>query len=465
MEEVVFTALVIALGMAFHAGIRRAHMPREWRLLDAGFIAHIVGGFAHVLAYRYYYGGGDEIAYHDWGADVAEGLRRDFWNVLPETVSVALHAEHHLPFNLIGEGSTGTMQMIAAWLDFLLGDSMFAATLLIAILAYASKVAVYHALRPDFDEAEHPRVFMAAMFVPSAIFWTAALLKEPIVMVCFGPALLAVRWIIESRRLLAASVLLAGSTMVMALLKPYIVLAGGVAVGVWIGWARALRLRGTFSVKPQYLVIGALAVIGSFQVAQSFFPSLSERGLGQSIAEQRRTSINEQGGSNYSLESGAFDVDSTEGTSLTAQIALVPLALVTALYRPFIVEARNPMQAANALETLWFLVLTFQVFRRNGLQRIALRVTGSPVLMMSATFTLLIGLGTSLASANLGALSRYRSPMIPFFVLLLLHLRDTAGAARKPSQPKPGGAATLPGQRGAGARVGISATPAARAPG
>lgn len=437
MEEVVFTCLVLAVGTALHVALRRNHEPAEWRLLDAGFAAHVVGGIVHVLIYRFYYGGGDETSYHSWGAAVAEGLRTDMGTIFPETLSVALHAEHHLPFPLMGEGTTGTMQMIAAWLDFLLGDSLFAVTLVIAIAAYGSKVALYHALRPDFPEWEHPRVFMATMFVPSAIFWTAALLKEPVVMALFGPAMLAVRWIIQGRRLVLGVVLVGICSLGIALLKPYVVLAGGLAVGVWIGWARALHTRGTFVVKPVYLLLGGLIIIGGFSVAQQFFPSLAERGIGQSMADQRRISVNEVGGSNYALETESLDAESTEGTSLTAQLALVPMALVTALYRPFIVEARNAMQAANALETLWFLILTFQVFQRNGVASLVRRVTGNPVLMMSLVFVLIIGLGTSLASANLGALSRYRSPMIPLFVLLLLHLRDTTGTSTRRSAQSP----------------------------
>lgn len=52
------------------------------------------------------------------------------------------------------------------------------------------------------------------------------------------------------------------------------------------------------------------------------------------------------------------------------------------------------------------------------------RVTANPALMFSIVFVLVLGLGTGLSTANLGTLSRYRAPMMPFFLLLLLVLRE-----------------------------------------
>lgn len=437
MEEFIFTAFVLAFGVGVHLAVRRLHSVAEGRLLDLGLIVHVVAGFAQILIYRYYYAGGDELAYHLFASRVADGLRYDFANIFPQTIDVALHREHHIPFDLMGGGSTGTMQMIAAWLLFGLGNSLFAVTTVIAIGSYVSKVTLYHALRAEFGAQENKRVLMACMFVPTAVFWTAALLKEPMVMVFFGPTLLGIRWLIDGRRLLLAVVIVAIGAVGMSLLKPYVVLAAGAGTGVWVAWARVLRNRGSIVMKPGYLAAGIGLIVGGYSVAQQFFPQLKESGIGQSMAQQRRASAGERGGSNYALEEGDFDAESTEGTSMAAQVALAPLALVTALFRPFLVEARNAMQALNALETTWLLMLTLQVFNRNGLQRLVQRVMSSPGLMMCLTFTLVLGLGTGLASANLGALSRYRAPMLPFFVLMLLHLRDvrTGDGVNRP-QPK-----------------------------
>lgn len=81
------------------------------------------------------------------------------------------------------------------------------------------------------------------------------------------------------------------------------------------------------------------------------------------------------------------------------------------------------MQFANALEATWIIVLTIQVFRRNTAAGVLRRVTNSPTLMFCLAFTLILALGTGLSTANLGTLSRYRAPMMPFFFTLLFMLR------------------------------------------
>ena len=152
------------------------------------------------------------------------------------------------------------------------------------------------------------------------------------------------------------------------------------------------------------------------------------------MAYQRRVALEVEGDSNFSLE-GALGRDSTENTSALAQLALAPLALGTALYRPFLFEARKAMQALNALETTWVLIVTIQVLRRYGLARSVARILASPGLMFCFVFTLILAVGTGLASSNLGALSRYRAPMMPFFAVLLLILRKQTQPAL--SAPRP----------------------------
>jgi hypothetical protein len=48
----------------------------------------------------------------------------------------------------------------------------------------------------------------------------------------------------------------------------------------------------------------------------------------------------------------------------------------------------------------------------------------TPLLVFSLVFVLVFGVGIGLAAMNLGSLSRYRAPLMPFYVTLLLVLRE-----------------------------------------
>jgi hypothetical protein len=83
-----------------------------------------------------------------------------------------------------------------------------------------------------------------------------------------------------------------------------------------------------------------------------------------------------------------------------------------------------------ALETAAFLVLAFRAFRRRPPRETWQTVVGSPPLAFCVVFCAVFGVGVGLMTTNLGALSRYRMPLIPFFVVLLLVLEAPFPALR-----------------------------------
>lgn len=65
-------------------------------------------------------------------------------------------------------------------------------------------------------------------------------------------------------------------------------------------------------------------------------------------------------------------------------------------------------------------------------------VLTNPFLSMCAGFTATFGVVVGLATTNLGTLSRYRAPMVPFFVgmLLVVHvLQKAAQQAKRDARP------------------------------
>ena len=437
MEDFIVAPIVLTVGLAIHFVVLRGFEPGEQRLLNASFIAHIFSAFAQILVYAYYYEGGDMMNYRDLGIPVAEALRYDFEGIFPETVKMLLQrVDAHLPFETLGGGSTGSMLMIASYLMFLLANSFYGASLVIAVLSYVSKTFIYRAFAPEFQPDQRRAVMIGVMLMPTAIFWTCALLKEPVVMIALGPLFLGVRSVIQGRNFRGALLVALGATGV-ALIKAYVLLAFAGAAAVWVIWARVVRGRGSMAVKPGYLLLGLVGGMLLFTVAERFLTKRVEGGLAASMASQRRVSSHVEGDSNYLLE-GDAQLEGGDETTLTRELLLTPLALVTALFRPFLFEVRKPLQAVNAIETTWVLWATIAVFRRNRVVGLVNKVTASPALMFCLVFTLVLAIGTALSTSNLGTLSRYRAPMMPFFAILLLTLLpkpQTAAANSLELQP------------------------------
>src|SRR5208283_5267449 len=105
------------------------------------------------------------------------------------------------------------------------------------------------------------------------------------------------------------------------------------------------------------------------------------------------------------------------------QMKFAPLAVVNAFFRPVVFEARNgPMLGAALENTILTIALLQILFGRT--RAVVLKTIGrSPLLFAAIVFCGAFGLGVGLATANLGTLSRYRMPMMPFYVTTLLVLR------------------------------------------
>lgn len=425
MEDLIFGPLVVLLAATAHASVRRSVAFWEQRILDISFVAHISSAVVLVLLYTFYYTeGGDVTSYHHYGVPVAEALKNDFETIFPETVNVFLHRPHALPLELMGEGSTGTMQMVASYLAVFLGNSIYASGLAIAAASYFSKVLIYRSLKPEFEPRYHRALNVGCLLVPSAIFWTSATLKEPVVMVCLGPLFVAIRWAMNGRRIGMATALVIVFGGGVALIKPYILAVLIAAVGIWVIWSRILERRSALAFKPVYFAVGIALATAAGTILDRFMPMTQERGIAASLTYQRRAAAGDLGGSNFSIETDQVGATDTQGTSYGAQLALAPLALATAFFRPMIIEARSPVQLANAIEATWLLLIFLQLLRKMSPRQLLSDLVATPALMACFAFSIMLAAGVGLSTSNMGTLSRYRAPMMPFFAVVLLVLTE-----------------------------------------
>jgi hypothetical protein len=103
----------------------------------------------------------------------------------------------------------------------------------------------------------------------------------------------------------------------------------------------------------------------------------------------------------------------------------------TALFRPFIWEARNPVMFLSAVEAGFFLYFTLSIFWRTGVGRTFSLIGKTPVLVLCFVFSLAFAASVGVTSNNFGTLVRYKIPMIPFFICGLYILRDLAEQANQ----------------------------------
>ncbi|MBK5271349.1 MAG: hypothetical protein JJE22_10080, partial [Bacteroidia bacterium] len=89
-------------------------------------------------------------------------------------------------------------------------------------------------------------------------------------------------------------------------------------------------------------------------------------------------------------------------------------------YRPFLWEINSPIALLSAMESLGFLLLTLNFLFKRGLKKFLSVPFSDPRILMCFVFAFVFAVAVGTASANFGALSRYKIPCTPFYLIMIL---------------------------------------------
>jgi len=320
------------------------------------------------------------------------------------------------------------MIALVALLSLLTDDSLPAACTVIAVFSFFGKWVMYLALRRSLHVEVHRRLLIACMLIPSVVFWSSGLLKEAVAMAGFGWVLLGTQHLL-AKQFVRGAICAALGGLPVALSKPYVLVVFALAAAVWY-YANRARHSPAASILsyPWRIAVGLGFAIGALIALGQLFPRYAVDTIGEQIAMQQQAFQHNVGGSTYVLG------DPTQTTAL-GQLVFVPEALVAAFFRPFLFEANSPQILVNALETT---VLSFILVRVVWKKRFAWvwgHLRASPVLMFFLAFSVIFGVAVGLSTANLGSLSRYRVPLVPFFAGIILILDTVATRQSQANSP------------------------------
>jgi hypothetical protein len=402
------SALVVGLVMLGGLGaLVDRYSPRERSLLFVSLSAHVVSGAALAPVMKGLLGGGDMILYDEIGRNLLDRLFRAPADTAAVLWGLLAHSNDPLPVPDYGlaQGSSGAMLAFTTITLLLTGGSLHAACTLVAGLSFFGKLRLYDVFRAELDEGLRTRVLWATLLVPSVIFWSSGLIKEAFTTIGLGLAFKELHRFFRRDLSLGALLTTASGVLLIATMKGYVLIPLGVASAAAVlltKRATGRRLTGTRRLVA--FAFGIALVFGAGLVSSQYDPTnvVEEASHQQEVGE-----LTSYAGSHYSL---------VKQHSLAGQIVAVPLALITALFRPFIFEARNAQTAANGLETLFFTILAYKALRRGAAGYRTARE--QPILVFCAVMSVIMAVGVGLASTNLGTLSRYRMPMMPFLWVL-----------------------------------------------
>jgi hypothetical protein len=396
------------------------------------FTARIIGALALGCIYQFYYQGGDTYNFHTYGSRIIweafmdspeKGLQLMLAN--GEYARETFHYANQIFFYT--DQSSYFVIKIAAFFDFFTFSAYSSTALFFAVISFIGSWCLFLTFySPKADWNFYTAV--AILFMPSVFFWGSGLLKDTITLACIGIATFLIKQIFIDRNFSFLKLFLLLLVLYVTLrIKMYILLSFVPAAVCWIIAKRLSAIR-SFMLRLMILPFGLVLTVLLGYVAILEIGKQDDRYQLENLAVTAQVTAYDiayftgQGaGSNY-------DIGELDG-SFTGLLRLAPKAINVSLFRPYIWEVRNPLMLMTSLESLFVLfVFLFVIFRSLGKIGVGL---SEPLVIFCLVFSITFAFAVGVSTFNFGTLSRYKIPLIPYFLVGLTFLYQRAKSARK----------------------------------
>ena len=398
LEMGAYRVALLALAVGVVIGLLRAVVRREpdpfiAKVIVVGLLAKLFGTAAFFTVLQQAYGGsGDANRYFRVGSSLASEIRS---GRLPDEAF---------------ETGTPFMEFLTGVVLAAIGPTRAGAYIVFSLLAFVGMVLFLQAFRLAFPEGNHRRYALLVLLLPTMVFWSSMIGKEPWLVFTLGLASYGAARALRTQRF--GYVLIGLGIAGIFAIRPHMaaLFAVSLAVAFFVRFrdpdVRIGLVRGVIGVLV--VAVGMAYVLINF--SDEMGPGHSE---GLAATERVRSSTDD-------LLERTHDRTSRGGSEFDSRPVRNPIdfahALVTVPFRPFPFEAHNLQAQLASLEGL--LLLTLMVASIPRLARFGRNILKQPYVMMATVYT--AGFVVAFSNvANFGILTRQRAQLLPFLVVLL----------------------------------------------
>jgi len=418
--------LIIYLWARSYQRKRQKKQP-IYKWFTRGLMVKCFGAILVCLVYQFYYTGGDTVNYCFSAQTLAKLFSKKpdmFFRLLLGERSYetycAFDIETDWPFYWKDSAGFFAVRCFAPFCILSFG-SYLGTSLLLAATCYTGIWRLFLLYNHVFKNMER-QFAISLLFIPSVVFWGSGLLKDNITLASTGLFTAHFYSLLIQRRFNLSNFIYIGiAAFLLSAIKPYILFALVPGSIIWLSNEQLARIKSKalrFVFAPFMFAVGLgagfylLTQIGSLLGAYSSVDNVLEKAVISNVDQKQAY----YGGNSFDI--GDFD-PTIGGVSGKAH-----LAIFATLFRPTLLEAKNPLMLLSALENTYILVLTvFLIIRLKffGFFRV---IGEKPLLLFSLLFALFFAFSVGIATSNFGTLVRLKIPCIPFYVSSLFVIRN-----------------------------------------
>ena len=310
---------------------------------------------------------------------------------------------------------------IVAYLSFFTFQKYLLINLCFSMLSFSGVWRLYRFFYEQYPHL-HKQLAMAILYLPTFVFWSSGILKDPI---CTG----ALGWLTyamydcfyKKKNLIKNVIIILVAGYLLYVIKVYILISYVPFFFLF------LVLKNVNLVKSRFMRI--TFVVGLIVVAMTMFTT---------VMEQLASTLGAYGGSdvtkNISLYQKAYAEQEDVGSSFSlgveydgsvqSLIKIAPAAIIATFFRPFFWESKKISTLLSSFESLVIMFFTLSVMYKAGLKNFMKTIARDPVVLYCLLFALLFALFVGATTANFGTLVRYKIPCMPFYIIALFIIQD-----------------------------------------
>lgn len=308
-------------------------------------------------------------------------------------------------YNIINDGRT--MIRFNAILLFISRGYYHVHTVVICFLSLMGLMGLYKTFYPMMRD-KSKELIVAIFLIPSVLFWGSGVLKEGLLLCGFGLLIYHFNFFLKSQMKSLNMVMLLFSIGILLITKVYVflIIIPGLLTLIW------LKVTDFRKAGLKFLVV-YVVVISVSLIADAFNNQYS---VLETLANKQRDFISvalETHAGSY-IQIGELNAD------IGSYLTNLPQALINGLFRPYLFEAKTALTLFSGVEnTLFILMILLCIFfykKPTSAQK--------PWIYFSIYFIILLSLLIGLVVPVLGAIVRYKVPMLPFLAVTLLFILD-----------------------------------------
>lgn len=427
IDFILFPLYVFIFHLIFSARRKRMNDPVLKKYHKHGFWIKVFSSIAFTVFFVYLTHGDSTSLYFPEGIHLQELILKDPVNNAHLLFTPGTSYDEGF---LKDPANTGYFKMesnfmvtrLVTFLSFFTFGRYLLINLCFSMIAYSGLWRLYKFFYEHYPHL-HKKLAIAIIYLPTLVFWSSGILKDPICMGMLGWMTYGLYYIFEKKQSFFKNTMIAlAAASILYVLKVYIIISYLPFFALYLILTNIKLLKNKIAKISVSIAVFSLAVIAFYALADKLKEELGFFAVDKitaSVKTQQTTFINIS-----DLAESSFSLGIEYDGSVNSLLKMAPAAIGATFFRPYLWESKKISTLLSSVESLALMLLTLYVFFKAGPVKFISNIFVNPMIFFCFFYSVTFGLFIGATTLNFGTLVRYKIPCLPFYIIGLFLILD-----------------------------------------